>query len=139
MFLHDMINDGLDLLHQASDVEKLGPVQWHISFRRSAKEGGLIVSCFGHPEAEGLKQLWGNGPDMATAIQRAQTACREVAKPPLSKFQKFSRAVELFHGGDPWNAAMSEEWKALTGVEEVTTKTLCDFARRLKEEDHGEW
>ena len=38
-------------------------------------------------------------------------------------------AVLLFHGGGEWTDAKRREWKALTGEDEATTKTLCDTVR----------
>lgn len=38
-------------------------------------------------------------------------------------------AVLLFHGGGEWTDAKRAEWKALTGTDEATTKTLCDTVR----------
>ena len=39
------------------------------------------------------------------------------------------RAVLLFHGGGPWDAAKAAAWERLTGEREATTRTLCDFVR----------
>ncbi len=40
-------------------------------------------------------------------------------------------AVLLFHRGGPWTAEDRERWASLTGETEATTKTLCDFARKV--------
>lgn len=39
-------------------------------------------------------------------------------------------AVLLFHGHiGPWDEATRESWRALTGVDEATTRVLCDAVR----------
>jgi len=40
-----------------------------------------------------------------------------------------AQATLLFHGS-LWLPAQREEWKRLTGEDEATTKTLCDFVRK---------
>lgn len=40
------------------------------------------------------------------------------------------RAVLLFHSGADWNEERRNEWHALTGEGEATTKILCDTVRR---------
>ena len=56
------------------------------------------------------------------------------SKPEEDRFSKLSRAVLMFHRGGPWTMSMAEEWKNLTGYEFATIKTLCDFARKLRDE-----
>ncbi len=40
-------------------------------------------------------------------------------------------AVLIFHHGGPWTADKCREWTAITGVEEATTKVLCDHIRSV--------
>ena len=40
------------------------------------------------------------------------------------------RAVLLFHSGGEWDEERRNEWHALTGEDEATTKILCDTVRR---------
>lgn len=48
-------------------------------------------------------------------------------------------AVLMFHSGGAWDAARAEEWLALTGSNEATTKALCDFVRKaVNLADNGE-
>ena len=46
--------------------------------------------------------------------------------------EKLVTAVLLFHRGGPWTDADAVAWEALTGTWEVTTKVLCDFARKVQ-------
>jgi hypothetical protein len=58
----------------------------------------------------------------------------------LSDAEKLARAVLLFHRGGEWTKSDSEMWLILTGVREVTTKTLCNLARQVrKTEEEKEW
>lgn len=45
--------------------------------------------------------------------------------------EKLAAAVQLFHRGGPWTADDQAAWLALTDTREATTKSLCDFARRV--------
>ena len=45
-----------------------------------------------------------------------------------------AKAVLMFHSVSPWTAEKRFEWQALTGTEEATMRTLCDFARRCLEQ-----
>jgi hypothetical protein len=47
----------------------------------------------------------------------------------LSESERLARAVLLFHGSD-WSDEKREQWIALTGQREATTRVLCDLARR---------
>jgi hypothetical protein len=49
----------------------------------------------------------------------------------MSDAEKFARAVVLFHQGGEWTRANSELWFALTKTDVATTRTLCDFARKI--------
>lgn len=39
-------------------------------------------------------------------------------------------AVLLFHSGGEWDDDKRQTWKFLTGTDEATAKTLCDFVRK---------
>jgi len=41
----------------------------------------------------------------------------------------FAKAALLFHGGGEWDQGLVEEWTALTGAQEATTRVLCNTAR----------
>jgi hypothetical protein len=63
-----------------------------------------------------------------------------VKKNKLSDVEKLARAVLLFHRGGQWTDTDSEMWLLLTGEIDVTTKALCDFARKVRkteEEKNG--
>jgi len=46
--------------------------------------------------------------------------------------EKLARAVLMFHDAKPWGSAERFAiWKELTGSDEVTTKVLCDLARKV--------
>lgn len=53
---------------------------------------------------------------------------RLIAASPL--LRDACRAVLLFHSGADWNEERRNEWHALTGEGEATTKILCDTVRR---------
>jgi hypothetical protein len=38
----------------------------------------------------------------------------------------------MFHSGRPWTAADLEEWKRITGTDQVTTKAMCDHIRLVQ-------
>jgi len=63
-------------------------------------------------------------PPKSTLAQRARDE--------ILALRNLACAVLLFHRGGPWTDADRQMWLALTGTEEATTKTLCDFARRGK-------
>ena len=50
----------------------------------------------------------------------------------LSNAERLARAVLLLHRGGPWTTADREIWKAITGQDEASTKSLCDFARKIR-------
>jgi hypothetical protein len=52
----------------------------------------------------------------------------------MSSLERLARAVLLFHQGGSWNGMHRNEWVMLTDEEDATTKTLCDLARRLLQE-----
>jgi hypothetical protein len=45
--------------------------------------------------------------------------------------ENLAQAVLLFHRGGEWTYQDKLAWQVLTGSEEATTKTLCDFARKV--------
>ena len=55
--------------------------------------------------------------------------------PQLSGAERLARAVLLFHRGGPWTAWDGEVWRVLTGNREITTKALCNLARRVRKEE----
>jgi hypothetical protein len=46
--------------------------------------------------------------------------------------EKLASAVLLFHRGGEWTYQDGLAWQVLTGSEDATTKTLCDFARKVQ-------
>jgi len=50
----------------------------------------------------------------------------------ISNAERLARAVLLFHRGGSWTAADRKTWKDLTGEDETSTKSLCDFARKIR-------
>ena len=46
--------------------------------------------------------------------------------------EKLAAAVLLFHRGGTWTDNDRQMWRALTDTDEATTKTLCDFARKVQ-------
>jgi hypothetical protein len=51
-----------------------------------------------------------------------------------TEFQ-LAKAVLLFYRIGPWTDADAAVWLSLTGQPEATTKTLCDLARRLLDDE----
>jgi hypothetical protein len=45
--------------------------------------------------------------------------------------ENLAAAVLLFHRGGEWTAQDRVAWQVLTGSEDATTKSLCDFARKV--------
>jgi hypothetical protein len=52
---------------------------------------------------------------------------------PYTQEERLAHAVLLFHRGGPWTSEDQSTWLSLTGEPEVTTKSLCDFARKSLE------
>lgn len=46
-----------------------------------------------------------------------------------SDAERLARAVLLFHKGPPWDRQDQENWNAVTGTLECSSKNLCDLAR----------
>ena len=46
--------------------------------------------------------------------------------------ERLAAAVLLFHRGGPWTLDDMEAWEELTDTHEATTKSLCDFARKVQ-------
>lgn len=58
-----------------------------------------------------------------------QTIGHEVIEAHMVRYAATLRACKatlMFHRGGRWD---HEEWKQLTGQDEATTKSLCDFVR----------
>jgi len=53
----------------------------------------------------------------------------------LTDAEKLARAVLLFHKAAPWMKSDDEIWVALTGSDQVTTKVLCDLARKVRQQE----
>ena len=53
----------------------------------------------------------------------------------LTSAERLARAVLLFHKGGQWTKEDGSIWLALTGAEEATTRTLCELARRVRDEE----
>jgi hypothetical protein len=49
--------------------------------------------------------------------------------------ENLASAVLLFHRGGEWTYQDRLAWQVLTGSEDATTKSLCDFARKVT--SHG--
>jgi hypothetical protein len=45
--------------------------------------------------------------------------------------ENLAAAVLLFHRGGEWTAQDKIAWQVLTGNEDASTKSLCDFARKV--------
>lgn len=58
---------------------------------------------------------------------------RDMAK--LSKAERLARAVLLFFDPGEWTKEKREEWLALTGSDEATSRTLADLAREVRAEE----
>lgn len=54
--------------------------------------------------------------------------------PTCADLRAAANATLLFHGS-VWSAETRELWKQLTGEDEATTKTLCDFVRKCLDYD----
>jgi hypothetical protein len=61
-------------------------------------------------------------------------AALSVSGEPLKSrgLEKLAAAVLLFHRGGTWTDNDRQMWLALTDTDEATTKTLCDFARKVQ-------
>lgn len=68
--------------------------------------------------------------DMKVVLVTRETFYHEAAY--VRGLEKLAAAVLLFHGGAPWTATHQQGWEALTGSPDVTTKALCDFARKVQ-------
>jgi hypothetical protein len=53
----------------------------------------------------------------------------------LSNAECLARAVLLFHRSGPWTDWDREVWRALTGTDDATTRTLCMLARMIEHEE----
>jgi hypothetical protein len=45
--------------------------------------------------------------------------------------EKGCKAALLFHSSTPWTPEKQKEWVELTGEKDCTTKSLCNFLRRM--------
>jgi hypothetical protein len=46
-------------------------------------------------------------------------------------------AVLLFFEGGPWTHDQQKRWKILTGSDHVTNRALCDWLRKIRDENSG--
>lgn len=57
----------------------------------------------------------------------------ETAK--MSKAERLARAVLLFFDAGSWDDARQEEWLAMTGTGEATSKVLANLAREVRDDE----
>lgn len=57
----------------------------------------------------------------------------EYVRHQRDELAKVARATLLFYRSSPWTSQYADEWRALTGRKEATTKALCDFIRETLE------
>jgi predicted NUDIX family NTP pyrophosphohydrolase len=75
--------------------------------------------------------------ELRVVLVRRETFYHEGAY--VRGLENLAAAVLLFHRGGPWTAEDQAAWVALTGTPDVTTKALCDFARKVQgDAGHGE-
>jgi hypothetical protein len=55
----------------------------------------------------------------------------------MNNYEKLARACILLHKGGAWTHEDYEKWKEYTNSVLVTTKSLCDFARKIIAEEEG--
>jgi hypothetical protein len=55
----------------------------------------------------------------------------------ITRAEQLARLVLMFHQGGEWCAAHQEVWREITGNDEVTTRALCDFARKVLREEES--
>jgi hypothetical protein len=49
----------------------------------------------------------------------------------VSDTERLARAIILFYKGGPWSPEDTQRWIELTNAPSVTTKELCNLARRV--------
>jgi hypothetical protein len=70
------------------------------------------------------------------ALEREVEAFEVFAAANAMEFARDAlQAVLLFHSGDRWDKEKSDEWRRLTGREDVTTRALCDVVREALGEE----
>lgn len=55
----------------------------------------------------------------------------------ISREQAYQKALEtvlLFHGEGQWDITMRRKWEEITGSPVATTRSLCDYVRRVLKE-----
>lgn len=67
--------------------------------------------------AVGLSEVATIEAALAQKVERQRDALRNVVE-----------AMLLFYSGSPWSALKAEQWLALVGQREATTRALCDMA-----------
>ena len=72
--IQDLMKDYFRLLREATKAVGLPDCEWSIVCRTSELPTGLYFCCIGyiHFPNGAVRHIMGSGPDMATAIQRAQ-------------------------------------------------------------------
>jgi hypothetical protein len=53
----------------------------------------------------------------------------------MTRAEQLARLVLLFHHGG-WDDASRSMWREITGHDDATTKSLCDFAREILREEN---
>lgn len=72
--------------------------------------------------------------DVRQAVTLEQLAAKiEQANEQRRGLIKAAKATLMFHQGGPWSQANREAWLELTGREEASTRSLCDFVREQLE------
>lgn len=80
-----------------------------------------------------VRSLRDGGPVAFTDTQRPreenEANARRIARAP--DMEDALEAVLLFHSGGPWDDEKRERWFKLTGMQEASTRTLCDAVRKV--------
>jgi hypothetical protein len=56
----------------------------------------------------------------------------------MSRAEQLARLVLLFHAGGGWDDSSRAMWRDITGSDDATTKTLCEFARVVLREENSD-
>jgi predicted transcriptional regulator len=96
---------------------------------RQTGPGTYALTDAGEAYVESMGKV---GKPLATAIDKITEASREFDQKiqvRLDDLVKAAKATLMFHQGGPWSQADRETWLELTGRDEASTRTLCDFVR----------
>lgn len=121
-------------------MQKTGPGTFAITDKSLAYVDQMNVPALSAQETAELDKLV-DGAKVAATETMAKTerslaglaAKIEEANTQRRGLINACKAVLMFHRGGPWSEAMRDEWKALTGADEASTRTLCEFVREQLE------